>query len=43
MTELTSAAAAEAAELPADGGAEPIVVRKLDRLETTYASNPNGA
>ena len=43
MTEFTSAAADEAAGWPADDSAEPIVIRKLDRLETTYATNPNGA
>jgi hypothetical protein len=33
----------ELAEVPAGEGAEPIFIRKLDRLETTYFSNPNGA
>jgi hypothetical protein len=28
--------------VPEDESAQPITIRKLDRLETTYASNPNG-
>lgn len=43
MTEAVNAQAEEPAELPADDGAEPIVIRKLDRRETTSYSNPNGA
>ena len=34
---------AEAVEAPVDESAEPIFIRKLDRLETTTRSNPNGA
>jgi hypothetical protein len=33
----------EAGEAPADDSMEPIFIRKLDRLETTNRSNPNGA
>ena len=29
--------------LAEDENPQPIVIRKLDRLETTHASNPNGA
>lgn len=28
---------------PEDETAQPIVIRKLDRLETTHQSNPNGS
>ena len=28
---------------PEDETLQPISIRKLDRLETTYFSNPNGA
>jgi hypothetical protein len=34
---------ADGAEVSQDEGAEPIGIRKLDRLETTQHSNPNGA
>ncbi|HEY2553404.1 MAG TPA: hypothetical protein VGI64_22800 [Streptosporangiaceae bacterium] len=30
-------------ETPEDESAQPIVIRKLDRLETTGPSNPNGS
>jgi hypothetical protein len=33
----------EGAELPVDESAEPIFIRKLDRLETTRPSNSQGA
>jgi len=42
MTESFGAPAEEATEAPVDESAEPIFIRKLDRLETTSASYGNG-
>jgi len=36
-------APADAVEATVDASAGPIFIRKLDRLETTNHSNPNGA
>lgn len=42
MTDIFQPPDPQAEAAPEDESVQPIVIRKLDRLETTSASNPSG-